>query len=186
MACQFHWQGRMLWGIQASARHILTFTNRIFPFLSPLLQRVALTPSSFLAGVQPGQYHLSMQRQRAVFPDTESPLAMTLKPLSYEQSHKRTQMATDPRSCCCMLNRKGLQQKTKLRAAGIINAKTEAITEKTTFFSALEVSESAAHKHSPQQRLHCRSPASIVTLLPHLRGTLLSIKMNLLLSSLFR
>ena len=67
---------------------------------------------------------------------------MTLKPLSYEQSHKQMEMATDPRSCCCMLNGKGLLQKTKLRAAGTINAKTEAITEKTTFFSAPEVSVS--------------------------------------------
>lgn len=70
------------------------------------------------------------------------PPAMTLEPLSYEQAHKQMEVATDPRSCCCMLNGKDLQHKTKLRAAGIINTKTEAITEKTTFFSAREVSVS--------------------------------------------
>lgn len=46
----------------------------------------------------------------------------------------QTATAADPGSCCCMLNGKAWQQKTKLRAAGIINAKTEAIME--TFFRA--------------------------------------------------
>lgn len=41
-----------------------------------------------------------------------------------------------------MLNGKGLQHKTKLRAADIINAKTEAITGKRTFLSVPEVSVS--------------------------------------------
>lgn len=118
--------------------------------------------SSFLVEVLPGQHHLSMQR--AVSPDMENLLAMTLKPLGFEQSHKQLERATDPRSSGCMLNGKGLQKKTKLRAAGTSNAKTEALTQKTTFFSASKVSESATHKHGPRQCLHCRSPASTITL----------------------